>query len=109
LAHSVEIGAAATLRASMGVAQIQSTRDRNRYMVRVTGRLGAGDMGRLEQACAPALIAAVPALDIDLRATRSTDRTATAVLKRLAARGARITWPVREDNNARKADETAAR
>ena len=66
-------------------------------MVRVTGRLGARDMGRLEHACAPALVAAVPALDIDLRAIRSTDRTATAVLKQFAARGARITWPVRED------------
>jgi hypothetical protein len=60
-------------------------------VVVVTGRLAAADMGRLEQACAPALVSETLNLRIDLRAVTYTDGTALAVLQRLAARGAVLT------------------
>lgn len=59
----------------------------------VTGRLRAADMGRLEHACAPALIDRAAALDIDLRRVTDLDPTARAVLHRISERGAHISYP----------------
>ena len=59
--------------------------------VKVTGRLTAADIGRLEHACAPALITEALALDIDLSGVTESDETADLVLNRMAERGARIT------------------
>jgi hypothetical protein len=47
-------------------------------------------MGRLEHACATALISETLSLEIDLRQTTSIDRSAAAVLERMARRGARV-------------------
>jgi hypothetical protein len=47
-------------------------------------------MGRLEHACAPALISDALLLEIDLRHATSIDRSAAAVLERMAQRGARV-------------------
>jgi ABC-type transporter Mla MlaB component len=60
-------------------------------LVVVTGRLTAADMGRLEQACSPALVSDPLWLEIDLRGVTHTDSTALAVLQRLVARGAVLT------------------
>ena len=62
------------------------------HMVRlkVTGRLTAADVGRLERACAPALLTKDVALDIDLSEVTESDDMATLMLARMAARGARI-------------------
>jgi hypothetical protein len=59
--------------------------------VAISGRLTADDMGRLEHACSPALVTAALQLEIDLRSVTFTDRTATAVLQRMEARGAILT------------------
>jgi hypothetical protein len=59
--------------------------------VKVTGRLTAADIGRLEHACAPALITEALALDLDLRGVTESDRIAELVVNRMATRGARIT------------------
>ena len=56
----------------------------------VAGPLAAADMGRLEHACAPALPHDPLPLEIDIRRVTRLDRTAAAVLDRLAQRGARI-------------------
>ena len=56
----------------------------------VIGALAAVDMGRLEHACAPALPRHPLPLEIDIRRVTGMDRTAAAVLDRLAKRGARI-------------------
>ena len=61
--------------------------------LKVTGRLTAADVGRLEHACAPALLTADIALDIDLSEVTESDETADLMVNRMAARGARITCP----------------
>jgi anti-anti-sigma regulatory factor len=60
-------------------------------LVVLRGRLTAADMGRLEQACAPALVSDPLQLEIDLRHVTHTDSTAAAVLERMVARGAVLT------------------
>jgi hypothetical protein len=57
----------------------------------ITGRLTAADMGRLEHACAPALVSDRLCLEIDLRGVTHTDATALALLQRMVARGAVLT------------------
>jgi hypothetical protein len=47
-------------------------------------------MGRLEHACSDALLSHPPRLSIDVRRVTHTDRTAVAILQRLAHRGAVI-------------------
>ena len=47
-------------------------------------------MGRLEHACADALLSRPTRLEIDLRRVTETDRTAAAILQQLANRGAII-------------------
>jgi hypothetical protein len=51
-------------------------------------------MGRLEHACAPALVSHPPNLELDLRRVTNADATAGAVIERISQRGARITGPV---------------
>jgi hypothetical protein len=58
--------------------------------VSVSGKVSAADMGRLEHACSPALISDALVLEIDLRCATSIDRSAAAVLDRMARRGARV-------------------
>jgi hypothetical protein len=50
-------------------------------------------MGRLEHACAPALISHRANLELDLRNVTYADPTAHAVLERISQRAARITPP----------------
>jgi hypothetical protein len=66
--------------------------------VRVTGRLTAADMRRLEHACARALSDPAIELEIDMRQVTGVDPTARAFLHSMVRRGARICEP---------ADETA--
>ena len=54
----------------------------------VEGRLGAGDMRRLEHACAPALTSAHADLIVDMERVTDIDPIAAAVLQNIAARGA---------------------
>ena len=72
------------------MARIRTARVADRTLVVVTGRLTAGDMGRLEIACAEALTSRPPRLEIDLRQVTHTDSTAVAILQHLADRGAFI-------------------
>lgn len=73
------------------MARIRMLRNTAPPVVVVSGRLTAADMGRLEQACAPALISDPLSLEIDLRGVTHTDSTAVAVLHRMVARGAVLT------------------
>jgi hypothetical protein len=61
--------------------------------LKVTGRLTAADVGRLEHACAPALLTEDLALDIDLSEVTESDEIAALIVNRMASRGARITHP----------------
>lgn len=79
-----------TLAGREGMARIRSMSRPPATVVRVAGRLGAGDMRRLEHACAPALIRRDPNLTVDLRDVTEVDEAAELLLLRYAARGARI-------------------
>jgi hypothetical protein len=79
------------------MAQIRSARQGAVLRVIVSGHLRTADMGRLEHACAPALISNPVDLEIDLRRVTHADATATAILQRISRRGARITPPPRPD------------
>jgi anti-anti-sigma regulatory factor len=70
------------------MARIRTLFKGERTLVMVTGRLTADDMGRLEHSCSSALISSALRLEIDLRGVTHMDGTATAILQRLAARGA---------------------
>ena len=72
------------------MARIHRVRQDDTIRVTLSGRLSAADMGRLEHACAPALVMHPMALEIDLRSVTSIDRSAAAILERMAERGARI-------------------
>ena len=78
------------------MARIRSTLEGERTIVVVTGRLTAEDMGRLEHSCSPALTSPALRLEIDLRGATHIDGTATAVLQRLAGRGAVVTTAAAE-------------
>lgn len=72
------------------MARIRAERKGAMTRVTITGELSAGDMGRLERACAPALVAHPAPLELDLRGVISADRTAAAVLTNIIHRGARV-------------------
>jgi hypothetical protein len=72
------------------VARIRTVHDGAITRVIITGRITAADMGRIEHACAPALLAHPSPLELDLRGVTSADATAVAVLRRIASRGARV-------------------
>jgi hypothetical protein len=73
------------------MARIRTLVTGERTRVMVTGRLTANDMRRLEHCCSSALISPALRLEIDLRRVTHVDGTATAILQRLAARGAVVT------------------
>lgn len=75
------------------MARIRRYLLRHAVRLKVTGRLTAADVRRLEHACAPALLTQDIALDIDLSAVTESDETADLIVNRLAARGARIRCP----------------
>jgi hypothetical protein len=70
------------------MARIKTTRNDAGLSVLVTGRLTAFDMGRLEYACAPALVAPWLRLHIDVSGVTYTDPIASAILQRMVERGA---------------------
>jgi hypothetical protein len=73
-----------------GVARLKRfTRDSVTRII-VSGRLSAGDMGRLEQLCAAVLTERRLPLELDLRDVTEVDRTAAAVIRRLRDRGAQV-------------------
>ena len=72
------------------MARIRTAQRRLITVVTVSGRLGAGDMRRLEHACAPALTTAEARLTVDLTRVTAVDRAAETLLRRMATRGALI-------------------
>lgn len=72
------------------MARIRRYRSARGTYIKVSGRLTAGDMGRFERACGPALTTPEMALVIDMTGVTETDRMADALVRRLAQRGARI-------------------
>jgi hypothetical protein len=77
----------------IAMARIRRRLRHDGIRITISGRLAASDMGRLEHACAPALLERAAALDIDLRAVTDLDASARAVLARLALRGAHVEYP----------------
>jgi hypothetical protein len=75
------------------MACICAGRSRGLLRVTVRGRLTSRDMGRLEHACAPALIDHRPRLEVDLGRVTGLDDTAFAVVQQMASRGVRIIHP----------------
>jgi hypothetical protein len=70
------------------VARIRITRDGERLHVDVSGRLTAGDLRRLEHACAPALLSDPVRIELHLNRVTDIDRAAAAFVERMSARGA---------------------
>jgi hypothetical protein len=72
------------------MARIRATmRDWNTVVI-VSGRLGAGDLRRLEHACSPTLTSAQAPLTLDLTRATEIDAVAGALIRRMAMRGAVI-------------------
>jgi hypothetical protein len=59
----------------------------------IAGRLAAGDVRRLEHACAPALTSAHADLVVDMQRVTSIDPIAAALVGTIAARGAVVKRP----------------
>jgi anti-anti-sigma regulatory factor len=72
------------------MARIRSVIEEASVLVLVQGRLGAADMRRLEEACAPALITPQPNLIVDVQHVTVVDRVAQAHLNHIETRGAVI-------------------
>lgn len=72
------------------MARIRTVIHTSSVLVVVHGRLGAGDMRRLEEACAPALTTARADLIVDVQEATVIDRVAQAHLHRIETRGAVI-------------------
>lgn len=72
------------------MARIRTIAGPSSVRVVVTGKLGAADMRRLEQACALALTNDLPDLIVDLKQVTSMDNVAAAHLRHFARRGAII-------------------
>jgi hypothetical protein len=77
------------------MARIRAFRRGDSTAVVVTGRLSAGDIGRLEHACAPALTTRAPRLEIDLSEVTQIDATAANHVARMGELGVRVTWGVK--------------
>src|SRR5687768_5102215 len=75
------------------VARIRISGPPNALRVSVAGRLRVTDMGRLEHACGPALVAHQLTLELDLTRVTSLDAPARALIDRLDARGASVIMP----------------
>ena len=80
------------------VARIRAHQHAGHIRVKVTGRLTASDVGRLEQACAPALTSGNVMLDIDVSRVTQSDDTAALIMRHMAERGAHIV----ESSSARR-------
>jgi hypothetical protein len=72
------------------MARISIVRVGDISRITLKGRLGAGDLKRLEQACGSALQEKLVPLELDLEQVTSLDDVAQAYLERLRSRGARI-------------------
>lgn len=72
------------------MARIRTVIEESSVLVLVQGRLGAADMRRLEEACAPALTTPQANLIVDVQRATVVDRVAQAHLSRIATRGAVI-------------------
>ena len=75
------------------MARIRTVIQTSSVLVLVHGRLGAGDMRRLEGACAPALTTPHADLIVDVQHATTIDRVAQAHLNRMETRGAVIRRP----------------
>ena len=73
------------------VARIRITRGGECLHVDVSGRLTAGDLRRLEHACAPALLTDPVSIELRLDRVTDIDRVAAAFVERMSARGAIVT------------------
>ena len=80
------------------MARIRTVMQTSSVLVLVHGRLGAGDMRRLEEACAPALTTAHADLIVDVQQATVIDRVAQAHLNRIETRGAVIRRTSREES-----------
>jgi hypothetical protein len=72
------------------MATIAVARVGPRYRITLGGRLGAGDLGRLERACRHALEHELVPLELNLEKVSSIDGAARAYIDRLRARGADV-------------------
>ena len=75
------------------MARLRTTRRTGELRIALSGRLTAGDMGRLEHACAEALTRELLRLQLDLTGVTEIDRTASALLSSLERRGAVVLNP----------------
>src|SRR3954470_9294703 len=73
------------------VARIRITRGGECLHVDVSGRFTAGDLRRLEHACAPALLSDPVSIELHLNRVTDIDRVAAAFVERISARGAVVT------------------
>jgi hypothetical protein len=72
------------------VARIRSRQHVGLLEIRITGRLGAKDLGRLERACAVCLTERQAPLTIELGGVTAIDPPARSFLARMRERGATI-------------------
>jgi hypothetical protein len=75
------------------MARISVVRAGDISRVTLKGRLGAGDLKRLERACGAALQQKIVPLELDVQQVTSIDAAAETYLAKLGARGARIRRP----------------
>jgi anti-anti-sigma regulatory factor len=85
------------------MARIESRHVAGSIRLKVSGRLRATDMGRLEHACREALTRQSLQLFLDLTRVTEIDQTAAAVVERLRRRGAQV----RRSDTAEAADRRA--
>jgi hypothetical protein len=84
------------------MARIRTRRRADTIRVVFAGPLTARDMGRLERACADALTRQPLRLYLDLSGVTAMDRTASAIVDRLQARGATVTGRPQVGDPARR-------
>jgi hypothetical protein len=88
------------------MARIRSSTRNGATLVIVAGRLSAADMRRLEQACAPGLMADPAPLEINLEDVTEVDATAAAMLVRMRDRGARMWGGPSDPTTVRRLEDT---
>jgi hypothetical protein len=76
------------------MARIRAYKQSSGFRVKVTGRLTASDMRRLEHACSTALTTEPVMLDLDLSGVTDSDNVAALIVQRMAQRGARVRYRV---------------
>jgi anti-anti-sigma regulatory factor len=75
------------------MARIRTIKEPRSVRVVVSGQLGAGDMRRLEHACARALTTERAALVVDLEHVTTIDAVAAAHIRHLTRRGTVVKGP----------------